>query len=477
MKILYVASEAMPFASSGGLGDVIGSLPAAVKKQLGDSADVRVVIPMYPCVRERFGSELFFEKEIYVPLAWRRQYCGIWSCIRDGVKFYFTDNEFYFKRSSFYGNFDDGERFAFFGRAVMELMRAVDFYPDIMHANDWQSALSVIYLKRKYYSIREYSNIKTLYTIHNIEYQGQYGFENMEDLFDLYEWDRGILEYDGDINLSKGAIVLSDRVSTVSEQYAKEILTQYYSHGLSHILEVCKYKMCGIVNGIDTAYYDPSNDPSIPYHYFAENISGKAKNKEELQRICGFSVGDDAPVIAMVSRLVSHKGCDLVCRVIDEMLYSDNIRFILLGTGDRDFENFFRGVAARHPDKFCARIEFNKELSKLIYAGSDMFLMPSQSEPCGLAQMIASRYGSIPIVRETGGLYDTIRAYNKFDRSGNGFSFANYNAHEMMKIIRYAESVYWDKDSWDILVKRAMKMDFSWQASAEKYIKLYESML
>ena len=477
MKILYVASEAMPFASSGGLGDVIGSLPAAVKKQLGDSADVRVVIPMYPCVRERFGPELFFEKEIYVPLAWRRQYCGIWSCIRDGVKFYFTDNEFYFKRSSFYGNFDDGERFAFFGRAAMELMRAVDFYPDIMHANDWQSALSVIYLKRKYYSIREYSNIKTLYTIHNIEYQGQYGFENMEDLFDLYEWDRGILEYDGDINLSKGAIVLSDRVSTVSEQYAKEILTQYYSHGLSHILEACKYKLSGIVNGIDTLYYNPSEDPSIPYHYSAENISGKAKNKEELQRICGFYVGDDAPVIAMVSRLVSHKGCDLVCRVIDEMLYSDNIRFILLGTGDRDFENFFRGVAARHPDKFCARIEFNKEFSKLIYAGSDMFLMPSQSEPCGLAQMIASRYGSIPIVRETGGLYDTIHAYNKFDRSGNGFSFANYNAHEMMKIIRYAESVYWDKDSWDILVKRAMKMDFSWQASAEKYIKLYESML
>lgn len=477
MKILYVASEAMPFASSGGLGDVIGSLPAEVKKQLGDSADVRVVIPMYPCVRERFGPELFFEKEIYIPLAWRRQYCGIWNCTRDGVKFYFTDNEFYFKRSSFYGNFDDGERFAFFGRAVVELMSAVGFYPDIMHANDWQSALSVIYLKRKYYGIREYSNIKTLYTIHNIEYQGQYGFENMEDLFDLYEWDRGILEYDGDINLSKGAIVLSDRVSTVSEQYAKEILTQYYSHGLSHILEACKYKMCGIVNGIDTAYYDPTNDPSIPYHYSAENISGKAKNKEELQRICGFSVGDNAPVIAMVTRLVSHKGCDLVCRVIDEMLQSDNIRFILLGTGDRDFENFFRGVAARHPDKFCARIEFNKELSKLIYAGSDMFLMPSQSEPCGLAQMIASRYGSIPIVRETGGLYDTVRAYNKFDGSGNGFSFANYNAHEMMKIIRYAESVYWDKDSWDILVKRAMKMDFSWQASAEKYIKLYESML
>lgn len=477
MKILYVASEAMPFAASGGLGDVIGSLPSAVKRLLGDGADIRVIIPMYPIVREKFGSQLLFEKEIYVPLAWRRQYCGIWSCTRDGVKFYFIDNEFYFKRGSFYGNFDDGERFAFFGRAAVELMGAVGFYPDIMHANDWQSALAVIYLKRKYYGISEYSDVKALYTIHNIEYQGQYGFENMEDLFDLYEWDRAVVEYDGNINLAKGAIVLADRVSTVSERYAGEILTQYYSHGLSHILEACKYKLCGIVNGIDTVYYDPSADPSIPYHYSSDDLSGKEKNKEELQRLCGFDVGDAAPVIAMVTRLVPHKGCDLVCRVIDEMLYSDNIRFVLLGTGDSDFEKFFRGVAARHPGKFCARIEFNKELSKLIYAGSDMFLMPSQSEPCGLAQMIASRYGSIPIVRETGGLYDTVRAYNKFDKSGNGFSFANYNAHEMMNIIRYTESVYCERNSWNTLVKRAMEMDFSWQASAEKYISLYESML
>ena len=477
MKILYVASEAVPFASSGGLGDVIGSLPAAVSRRLGSDSDVRAVIPLYPSVREKFGDQIVLEKEFYVPLSWRRQYCGIWSIVKDNVKFYFVDNEYYFKRNLLYGSFDDGERFAFFCRAVLEMMGAVDFYPDILHANDWQSALSVIYLKRKYAGIREYSEIKTLYTIHNIEYQGIYGFDILNDIFDLYEWDRGIVEYNGDVNLSKGAIAVADKVSSVSEKYAEEILTPYYSHGLFHILESCRYKLCGIVNGIDTEYYNPSTDSVIPYHYSSANISGKSKDKAALQRKCGFEVSHDVPVIAMVTRLVAHKGLDLVCRIIDEMLNTDDIQFVLLGTGDSDFENFFREAAERHPGRLCAMIEFNKDLSRLIYAGADMFLMPSKSEPCGLAQMISSRYGSVPIVRETGGLYDTVKAYNKYDGSGNGFSFANYNAHEMLGVIREAVAVFSDRRKWNKLVKQVMNVDFSWNVSAEKYAALYRSML
>lgn len=477
MKILYVASEAVPFASSGGLGDVIGSLPAAVSRRLGSDSDVRAVIPLYPSVREKFGDQIVLEKEFYVPLSWRRQYCGIWSIVKDNVKFYFVDNEYYFKRNLLYGSFDDGERFAFFCRAVLEMMGAVDFYPDILHANDWQSALSVIYLKRKYAGIREYSEIKTLYTIHNIEYQGIYGFDILNDIFDLYEWDRGIVEYNGDVNLSKGAIAVADKVSSVSEKYAEEILTPYYSHGLFHILESCRYKLCGIVNGIDTEYYNPSTDSVIPYHYSSANISGKSKDKAALQRKCGFEVSHDVPVIAMVTRLVAHKGLDLVCRIIDEMLNTDDIQFVLLGTGDSDFENFFREAAERHPGRVCAMIEFNKDLSRLIYAGADMFLMPSKSEPCGLAQMISSRYGTVPIVRETGGLYDTVKAYNKYDGSGNGFSFANYNAHEMLGVIREAVAVFSDRRKWNKLVKQVMNVDFSWNVSAEKYAALYRSML
>ena len=477
MKILYASSEALPFASTGGLGDVIGSLPPAVRAALGDDSDVRVVIPMFPVVKEKFFDVLTFEREIYVPLSWRRQYCGIWSTEKDGVKFYFLDNEYYFKRSGFYGSYDDGERFAFFGKAVLEMMAAIDFYPDILHANDWQASLSVIYLKRKYSYIPEYSKIRTIYTIHNIEYQGIYDFAILGDVFDLSESDREIVEYNGAINLSKGAITVSDEVTTVSERYAAEIMTPYYSHGLSDILKKCGEKLCGIVNGIDVKYYDPATDPAIRYHYNVKNLSGKAKNKAILQERCGFEVDHDTPVVAMVSRLASHKGFDLVCRVIEEMLTYDRIQFVLLGTGDSVFEQYFKRISEKYPSKFCALIEFNKDLSKLIYAGADMFLMPSKSEPCGLSQMIASRYGAVPIVRETGGLYDTIKAYNRYDGTGNGFSFANYNAHEMMSVIRQAEELFCDRRAWNRLVRQVMSVDFSWDVSAKKYIELYRSLI
>ena len=477
MKILYVASEALPFASTGGLGDVIGSLPSAVKAALGEGSDVRVVIPLYPSVKEKFSGTVNYEAETFVHLAWRNLFCGIWSTVKDGVKFYFIDNEYYFKRERFYGDYDDGERFAFFGKAVLELMRVVGFYPDILHANDWQSALSVIYLKQKYIYIPEYSGIKAIYTIHNIEYQGVYGFDIIGDIFDLSERDRSVVEYNGDVNLSKGAITVAERVTTVSERYAEEILTPYFSHGLSGILEQNRYKLSGIVNGIDVEYYNPKKDPAIRYHYDAENLAGKSKDKAELQKFCGFKVDHNVPVIAMISRLAAHKGFDLVCRILDEMLYFDNIQVVLLGTGEWEFENYFRELSAKYPDKFKALIEFNKELSKKIYAGADMFLMPSKSEPCGLSQMIASRYGAVPIVRETGGLYDTIKPYNRYDGTGNGFSFANYNAHEMMGVIRMAEELFCNRKAWNRLVRNVMAVDFSWNVSAEKYISLYKSLV
>lgn len=476
MKILYAASEALPFASTGGLGDVLGSLPAAVKERLGDDGDVRVVIPMYPVVKEKYISEMTLEAEIEVPLSWRHQYCGIWSLERLGVKFYFLDNEFYFKRDTLYGSYDDGERFAFFGRAVMEIMPHIGFFPDILHANDWQSAAAVIYLKTKYAAIPGYDRIKTLYTIHNIEYQGIYDFSILYDVFDMPEWDRSIVEYDGCINLSKGAITVSDRVSTVSERYAEEILTPYYSHGLSGILSSCRGKLSGIVNGIDVSYYNPENDPAIRYHYSAKSFAGKDKDKALLQEMCSLTVDKNVPVIAMISRLVAHKGFDLVCRVIEEMLCCDNVQFVLLGTGEPAYENYFKYLSERYKGKFSAMIEFNKDLSKQIYAGADMFLMPSKSEPCGLSQMIASRYGTVPIVRETGGLADTIVPYNKYDGSGNGFSFANYNAHEMMGVIRQALELYSDRRAWRKLMRQVMSVDFSWQSSAEKYVDLYTSM-
>ena len=472
MKILYAAGEALPFVSTGGLGDVIGSLPPCVKSLLGKKGDVRVVIPLYGPVKEKWGKQLERVYEGSMKLSWRNQYLGIMKTVYRDVTFYFIDNEYYYMRERTYGNFDDGERYAFFSKAVLELMRIENFYPDILHANDWQSALSVIYLKRKYAHIEEYSRISALYTIHNIEYQGIYGFDILGDVFELDSWDRGIVEYDGNINLTKGAIVCADKVSTVSPRYAEEIMNEYYSAGLHHILRMYSDKICGIINGIDTEYYDPSSDPDIDAHYSADEPAPKADDKRSLEKLCGFEESD-APIIAMVSRLASHKGFELVCRVFEDILASSDIRFCILGTGEASLENFFRFMQQKYPGRVCAKIEFNKALSKKIYAGADMFLMPSKSEPCGLSQMIASRYGAVPIVRETGGLADTIKPYNEYDRTGNGFTFTNYNAHDMMSTILYARSIYSDTQRWKELTEKTMKTDFSWEKSAGEYIKLY----
>ena len=476
MKILYVASEALPYASTGGLADVLGSLPIAVKRSLGDEGDVRVVIPMFPSVKEKFFDQLKFECETTVRLSWRSQYCGIWSTVREGVTYYFIDNEYYFKRPALYGSFDDGERFAFFGKAVLELMAAMQFFPDILHANDWQTAPAVIYLKRKFGLDPGYEKIRVLYTIHNIEYQGVYDFSILGDVFELAEWDRSIVEYNGAINLTKGALMCADRISTVSPRYAAEIMTEYYSAGLHHVLNACSHKLSGIINGIDTEYYNCAADPEIAAVFTKDDLSGKVKDKMDLQAICGFEPDPDVPLIVMISRLATHKGFDLIRHVIEEFLNRNYVQVALLGTGERDMEGFFADLGHRYPGKFCAKLEYNKALSKKFYAGADMFLMPSKSEPCGLAQMIASQYGTVPVVRETGGLFDTIHAYNQYTGEGNGFSFTNYNAHEMMHVLENAVALYHDKEKWNALVKNVMDVDFSWNASAEKYLQLYTGM-
>lgn len=473
-KILFVGAEALPFAATGGLGDVLGSLPAALKRTDADT-DVRVVMPLYQAVAEKYKEDMTKVAEFTVSLSWRRQYCGVWSYDLNGITYYFIDNEYYFKRQSLYGSFDDGERYAYFCKAVMEMLPHIGFMPDILHCHDWQSALCVIYQKRKYCYLDEYADIKAIYTIHNIDYQGIYNFDILGDIFCLDSWDRYVVEYDGCINLTKGAIVCCDKLTTVSPNYANEIQTEYYSSGLHHIIRMYSGKTTGIINGIDTDYYNPENDPAITENFALDTIEKKAVNKSALQKEFGLPVRNDVPLIAMVSRLASHKGFDLVRRVADDILQAD-VQLVVLGTGEAELEDFFSDLARRYPEKCGVMLAFNKALAKRIYASADIFLMPSKSEPCGLAQMIASRYGTVPVVRETGGLYDTIKPFNPETGEGNGVTFVTYNAHDMLNAIRRTTALYSDKSLWSGLVSNAMKADFSWDASAKRYLDMYENL-
>lgn len=471
-KVLFAGAEAMPFAATGGLGDVMGSLPGALKATHPDW-DVRAVMPLYSKVSQEWRSQMTFESWIMVNVSWRQQYCGIFSLEKDGVKYYFVDNEYYFKRDSLYGFFDDGERFAFFSNAILSLMGAVDFFPDVYSANDWQTALSVILLKRRLGTVGGYRNVKAVYTIHNIDYQGVYGKELLGDLFGLDPLDASTVEFDGAINLTKGAILCADAVTTVSARYAEEIQTPFFAHGLHDILREHRFKLSGIVNGIDTNYYNPRTDADIPFPFSYRGLTGKKKDKAALQEAFGLEQRENVPIIAMVSRLADHKGFDLVRRIAYDLLGRD-MQFVLLGTGDYDTENFFRRFAAENPGRVGVKIEYDRKLSKLVYAGADLFLMPSRSEPCGLAQMIASRYGTVPIVREAGGLYDTIKPY--YEGSGNGFTFAAYNAYDMLNVIDQALALYRCEEAWTALVKNVMKVDFSWNVSAGRYAELFESL-
>ena len=474
-KILFVASEAVPFASSGGLGDVIGSLPAAVKAASKGEYDVRVVLPLYGTMDPKYREKLTYITNITVHLAWRSQYCGIFSYVHSGVTYYFIDNEYYFKRESMYGQYDDGERYAFFCKAALEILPVIDFMPDILHAHDWQSALTVVYLKYKYGLMEGYSSIKSVFTIHNIAYQGVYGFDILGDVFELSRFDSAVLDYSGDINLMKGAIVCADIVSTVSPTYSREILSPKFSHGLHHVLELNKGKIRGILNGIDTDYYNPAKDTELFANYSYRSPGGKAENKSQLQKMLSLPASPDTPMIAIISRLADHKGLDLVALAADDIL-EGNVQLVVLGKGEYYFENFFYHLAKRYPAKVSTLLVFNKDLAKKVYAAADMFLMPSKSEPCGLSQMIASRYGAVPIVRETGGLYDSIRDYGWPD-GGNGFTFAPYSAWELLGAVRRAEELYRsDRDAWNALIKKVMRVDFSWKKSAQEYIEMYDSM-
>ena len=468
----------VPFASTGGLGDVLGSLPAACNKESGGSVEVRAVIPLYASVPEDVRSSLTFIKSITVPLSWRNLYCGIFKYEKDGVVTYFIDNEYYFKRPDMYGNYDDGERFAFFASAVLHILPHIDFFPDVLHAHDWQSALSVVYLKTTFAHNPQYNKIKAVYTIHNVAYQGKYDKAILGDVFGLDVRYMSLLENDGCINLMKGAIALADKVTTVSPTYAEELKYPEHSHGMNYILSQNAYKFFGILNGIDYDYYNPKKDNSIKYNYSATGFANKVKNKTALQQELGLSVDENAPLIAIISRLADHKGMDLVTGIIEDVLNYSDAQFVVLGKGERKYEEFFERLAYNQPLKAKALITYDKELSKRIYAASDIFVMPSLSEPCGLSQMIASRYGSVPVTRETGGLYDSIKGYYEKDGViyGNGFTFANYNQYELKDRIFAALGLYSDKEKWKKLVEKVMKTDFSWAVSAKKYIEMYENL-
>ncbi len=471
MKVLYVASEALPFAASGGLADVAGSLPKALRNH---RVACRVVMPLYGTVSDELRSSMRFITNIMVPVSWRMQYCGIFEAKANGVIYYLIDNEYYFKRNTLYGHYDDGERFAFFSRAVLEILPYIDFKPDIIHCNDWQSALVPVYYSTMYANREGFTGIKTVFTIHNIQYQGIYGKEILGDVFGLGEEHASLVEFGDCINLMKGGIECANKVTTVSNTYAGEILDPWFSHGLHPILKERSYKLSGILNGIDTVGYDPETDKSIFVNFSASDPSGKAENKAALQELLGLPVKAETPVIGIVSRLVAHKGFDLIKKIMWELLETSDVQLAVLGSGDWEYESFFREAASAFPEKVGLRVGFIPDLARKIYAGSDLFLMPSKSEPCGLSQMVALRYGTVPIVRETGGLKDTIT--DSGDGKGNGFTFKSYDAYDMLDAIRRALAAYYDKDKWNVLVKRALECDNSWSRSAKEYIKLYKEM-
>ena len=473
MKVLFCSSEALPFAATGGLADVAGSLPQALRTRL---IGCRVVMPLYESVPQELREKMKFLTSISVPVAWRRQYCGIFEAKVGNVIYYLIDNQYYFKRQGLYGHFDDAERFAFFSRAVLEMLPYFDFSPDFIPVNDWQTALVPIYYRLFYANNDWYSGIKTLFTIHNIQYQGQYGFEILEDVFGIPKTESSLLEYNKCVNLMKGAIESANWVSTVSPTYAKEILDPWFAHKLDPILRERAWKLSGILNGIDTVGYDPSTDQSLYEHYDVENMAGKAVNKAKLQERLYLEVDPNVPMIGMVTRLVSHKGLDLVKGAVDNIMTYTNAQFAVLGSGDWEYEQFFKEMQAKYPGRFVLCLGLVPERARKIYAGSDIFLMPSKSEPCGLSQMVALRYGSIPVVRETGGLKDSIT--DSGDGKGNGFTFQAYDTQDMLNSVHRAIYAYNEsKDGWQVLVKRAMECDNSWGRSANEYIRLYKQLI
>ncbi len=469
MKILYVASEANPYAASGGLGDVMGALPTAITES-DPNIKTEVILPLYDTMKQEYNDKLIWVADIAFSLSWRSTGATIYKLEKGTVNYYFVENHRYFDRGRLYGEFDDAERFAFFSTAVIEFMLKTGNVPDIFHANDWQTALSVIYLKTKYRHCRELAHIRTIYTIHNIEYQGKFGLEILGDVFALDKCYKNVVEYKGCINLTKGAIVVSDYVSTVSPNYANELRHEFFAFGLADIISEAAGKMCGVINGIDYGYFSPDKGGDI-YSPFDKTTlkTGKAKNKRALQAELGLSVNENIPLAVMITRLTAGKGLDLVLHILEELL-TENVQFVILGTGDKEYEQAFSEISSRY-NNFKALIKFDRALSKKMYASADIFVMPSKSEPCGLAQMISCSYGTVPVVRAVGGLFDSIKP------GKNGFTFDNYNAHDLLFTLKNAFELYHNKAEWDALTQRAINSDFSWNSSAVKYIELYNNLL
>ena len=472
MKVCFIAAEAAPFVKVGGLGDVIGSLPKSLR-ELG--VDARVILPLYSSIdRERFG--LKYKAYQFVDLGWRHSYCGIFETEVDGVPCYFVDNEQYFNRDSIYGQIDDGERFAFFSKAALEILPALDFKPDVVNVNDWHTALSVIYLDvLKSREAEFYKDMKSVLSIHNIEFQGKFNPYEMGNLFGLENKYFDALIYNGDLNLLKGAIQLADRVNTVSETYAREILDPYFSYGLDKILNVEQGKLRGILNGIDVDKFNPKTDPMIPVNYDLKTFEDKIQNKLAFQKEMDLEVNADIPLIGMVTRLTHQKGIDLILQASEDILRT-GAQLVILGTGDAHYESALRSLEHYRHDRVRSILLFSNEMSAKIYAASDLFLMPSKTEPCGLSQLISMRYGTVPVVHRVGGLRDTVIPFTGVE--GNGFTFESFQAGDMMDAIyRAVTCFYQSPDEWKQIIKNNLQKDVSWEQSAKKYLDLYHEVV
>lgn len=475
-KITFVASECQPFFASGGLGDVVGSLPKRIVKQSKGEYEISVILPLYSLkMNPKYFNKLVYVGQTTVQLSWRNQYCGIYKYTEAGVTYYFIDNEYYFKRTNFYGYFDDGERFAYFCKAAIEVMIYLNEIPDILHTHDWQAGLVPIYLRTLFYHDERFKNLKSVFTIHNIEYQGKYSFDDdiIEDVFGISVNDAHLFEYKGCINIMKGAMEASNIVSTVSPTYAEEILTAEYAHGLEHEVARVKEegKLIGILNGIDKDFYNPAKDNSLFVKYNKDEIEHKTENKLELQKMLALPVDENIPMIGMVTRLVHHKGVEYIKQIFNDLM-QENVQLVILGTGDSYYEGYFKDMESKYPHKVRAIISYNQDLSRKIYGSSDFFLMPSRSEPCGLSQMIASRYGTIPVVRETGGLKDSI--HNFAGKKGNGYTFSGDNAFDLLNVIKKALKDFQNKEVHLDHIMKVIKTDFGWSASAKSYINMYK---
>ena len=479
MKIAILASEGAPYAKSGGLGDVMEALPAALARLEGN--EVTLILPYYKKIKDNPKYEVEQVAQFYVALGWRQQYAGILKLKNrsDGVQVYFIDNLYYFggREGAIYGDMDDAERFAFFSKACLDTLVCLDFIPDVIQCNDWQTAAVPAFLKAQYGPL--FPGTKCMFTIHNVEYQGWANGDFFDDVLAL-PWEyRGVLDMNHSVNLMKGAIECADLVTTVSESYAKELMYPYYAHGLDGILTDAAWKLTGITNGIDTDTFNPETDPALPAHYHAESFrTGKAACKAALQDEVGLPVSPDTPLMVMVTRLAGHKGLDLLCYIARRLLWEEDCQLLILGTGEHHFEEFFRQLSQEFPDRVAAKITFNLDLAARIYAGGDLYLMPSKSEPCGLSQMNAMRYGTVPVVHATGGLKDTVPGADENGEGGLGFTFQSYNGDDFLAALKKALHLYRDnREGFCALQKRGMEQDFSWNVPAGKYMELFYRML